>query len=247
MTLGDFSAQADVYQRSRPGYPGQLLAALLAEAAIGPGDKVVDLGAGTGIFTRLLVERGLSVTAIEPNEAMMQQADRSATRWIKGTFEAIPLPDQSQRWGVAAQAFHWADPQLALPEIRRILKPDSLFTVIWNNRAPESSEIVAWTESLIQKHIPEFDEAYRRKNWSGVLESTGNFTFLSHHVTAHTVIMSRERYVALWRSHNRLNNIAGEQRFALFLNELENYLHHHQIDQISVPYRCEAWSARRRD
>lgn len=168
MTLGDFSEQADAYKRSRPGYPQQLLDKLIAEASVKAGDSAVDLGAGTGIFTELLVNRGFQVTAVDPNDAMMQHADLPTVQWINGTFEETFLPDQAQNWAVAAQAFHWADPQLALPEIRRILKPDSVFTAIWNNRAKESSEIVAWTEELIHRHVPEFDEAYRHGNWASV-------------------------------------------------------------------------------
>ncbi len=247
MAFGDFSAQADAYRRSRPGYPEQLLGTLIAEASVNAGDSVVDLGAGTGIFTNMLVNRGFDVTAIDPNEAMMQHADLPGVRWVNGTFEETFLPDQSQHWAVAAQAFHWADPKRALPEVRRILKTDALFTVIWNNRAKESSEIIARTEELIHRHVPEFDEAYRHKNWASVLESTGHFTFLSHHTVSHTVTMPKERYLELWRSHNRLNNTAGPDRFTSFFNELQNYLNQRQVVQVDVPYHCEAWSARRND
>jgi hypothetical protein len=59
--------------------------------------------------------------------------------------------------------------------------------------------------------------------------------------------MSRERFLELWQSHNRLNAIAGPARFATFLRDLHTYLEERHIDQIDVPYRCESWSARRRD
>jgi ubiquinone/menaquinone biosynthesis C-methylase UbiE len=217
MTLGDFSEQADAYKRSRPSYPEQLIDKLIAEASVQAGDSVADLGAGTGIFTELLVNMGFDVTAVDPNEAMMRQADLPGARWVNGTFEKTFLPDQSQDWAVAAQAFHWANPQLSLPEIRRILKPDSVFT------------------------------AYRHGNWARIFESTGDFTFLSHHVASHTVAMSRDRYLELWRSHNRLNSMAGPDRFASFINDLRASLEQRQVSQVAVPYRCEAWSARRND
>lgn len=203
MTLGDFSEQADAYKRSRPGYPKQLLDTLIAEASVQAGDSVVEFGAGTGILTEMLVSRQFEVTAIDPNEDMMRQADLLGVRWLKGTFEENSLPDRSQDWAVAAQAFHWAAPDSALPEIHRILKPGAVFTVIWNNRAAEKSEVVAWTEEAIHRHVPEFDEAYRNRDWVSVLESTGDFTFLSHHSVLHSVSMSKERYLELWRSHNR--------------------------------------------
>ena len=63
--LGDFSQQAASYQRARPGYPAALVDRLIASAGLPPGDAVADLGAGMGIFTRLLADRGFSVTAVE--------------------------------------------------------------------------------------------------------------------------------------------------------------------------------------
>lgn len=247
MTLGDFSEQADAYRRSRPGYPEALLDQLIAEAGVRAGDKVVDFGAGTGIFTEMLVRRRFDVTAVDPGEGMMRQADLPEVRWIQGTFAENPLPAQSQDWAVAAQAFHWAEPAKDLPRIRRILKPGAVFTAIWNNRAKDEGEILAWTEDAIGRHVPEFDEAYRNRDWASVLESTGDFVSLSHRVVPHTVAMSKQRYLELWRSHNRLNNTAGPERFAAFFDELRRFLEQRRIEQVDVPYRCEAWSARRND
>ena len=86
MGLGDFSAQAESYRTARPTYPALLIDLLVADAGISPGDAVADLGAGTGILTRMLVERAFVVTAIEPNEQMRKQADVPEARWINGTL-----------------------------------------------------------------------------------------------------------------------------------------------------------------
>jgi SAM-dependent methyltransferase len=247
MTLGDFSAQAASYSRSRPTYPAALIDRLIADAGVAAGDAVADFGAGTGIFTRLLVERGFLVTAIEPNESMRQHAETAGARWLAGTFENSGLEDASQRWAVAAQAFHWAEPASALPEIRCVLHPGGVFTVLWNNRARGASDILDWTENAIRKHVPEFDEAYRDRPWNELLESTGDFSFLIHRTACHTIRMSKERFLNLWRSHNRLNILAGPERFHAFLLELDDYLNRGGVEFVEVPYRCEAWSARRRD
>ena len=247
MGLGDFSQHANAYRRSRPTYSQKLLDQLLADAGVVIGDPVADFGAGTGIMTRLLVDRGFQVTALEPNESMRSQADVPEANWLSGTFEDSQLADGSQRWVVAAQAFHWADPPRCLPEVRRILQPGCLFTVLCNNRANRDSEILGWTEDAIRRHVPEFDEAYRDRSWGEILESTGNFSLLNQRTERHSIPMSRERYLDLWRSHNRLNNTAGPQRFAAFMAELSSYLDQRELEVIDVPYNCEAWSARRND
>lgn len=245
MALGDFSDQADAYQQARPAYPQSLLIELLQDAAVVPGDPVADLGAGTGLLTTQLAAMKLSVTAVEPNEAMLNRADNSGAVWLAGSFESCPLPDSSQAWAVAAQAFHWADPARALPEIRRVLQPRRLFTVLWNNRAIGECETVNWTEEAIVRHVPEYVEAYRNRPWEEILESTGDFRFRSRHVHRHYVTMDHQRYLNLWRSHNRLNNIAGPVRFNAFFRELTDYLSDHQVDSVNVPYDCETWSAER--
>lgn len=242
MPIGDFTDQAEAYGRARPGYPSELVDYLAREAGVGPGDPVADFGAGTGIFTRILAERGFDVTAVEPNSEMSSKANVPGVRWVTGTFEDHPLADGSQAWAVAAQAFHWADPPVALPRLRRVLRPGGVFTVLWNNRARTESDVLQWTEECIRRHVPEFEEAYRDKSWEQILTSTNDFRFLSHHVVVHTVSMSTSRYLDLWRSHNRLNNIAGPARFAAFLADLNHHLVDHGIDEITVPYHCQTWS-----
>lgn len=247
MALGDFSRQAESYRRARPTYPAALVDLLVEDANISPGGAVADFGAGTGLFTRMLIERGFRVTAIEPNREMRNHSDVPEAQWVDGTFEESGLETSSQHWAVAAQAFHWADPKRSLKEIRRILTPGSLLTVLWNNRINHESEILFWTEQVIQRHVPDFDEAYRNKSWQEVLESTGDFVFLSHRTARHEIRMSKQRYLDLWRSHNRLNTLAGPEKFRLFLGELERYLEERGADEVNVPYRCDAWSATRRD
>ncbi len=245
MAIGDFSQQADAYRQARPGYPDGLLDRLTREAGLTTGDPVIEFGAGTGLLTTLLTARGFRVIATEPNPAMSAQADRSDVMWLTGTFEDCPAPNASQLWAVAAQAFHWAEPTRAFPEIHRVLQPEGVFSILWNNRAVRDCEVVKWTEEAIRRQVPEFDEAYRDRPWDEVLESTGHFAMLSTHVEQHTVPMSTERYQSLWRSHNRLNNIAGPERFSAFFTELTTYLQTNGIEQIDVIYTCEAWSAQR--
>jgi len=247
MALGNFTEQAAAYARSRPGYPAQLIDTLVGHAGVRAGDPVTEIGAGTGVFTSLLAERGLTVTAIEPNQAMQSHAPPArGVRWVAGTFEETGLEDASQSWCVAAQAFHWADPPRALAEARRILRHSAALTVLWNVRLNDEEPTLARTLAAIHRRLPEFDDNYREIDWGEVLVSTGDFSDVARGQQRHVVKMSAQRYLDVWRSHHRLTVLAGPERFALILEDLARLLAEDGIDHVDVPYLCTAWTAFRR-
>lgn len=136
-----FDHLAGAYDRYRPDYPSGLLDAVIDQGSVTEQSTVVDVGSGTGIFTRLLAQRGLTVTGIEPSEPMRQIAESMATsaskvRYLAGRAEATGLADQSADLIVAAQAFHWFDAPKALTEFRRVLRNTGMVALIWNERDP---------------------------------------------------------------------------------------------------------------
>ncbi|MEP6478135.1 MAG: methyltransferase domain-containing protein [Rhodoglobus sp.] len=137
-----FGRAADEYERSRPTYPSEAAGWLVPAAA----KTVLDLGAGTGKFTRSLVARGLDVIAVDPDAAMLATLHSAlpGVRTLTGTAEQIPLPDHSVDAVTLAQAWHWVDPQLALPELARVLKPGGTLGLVWNIR----DERADWVRQL---------------------------------------------------------------------------------------------------
>lgn len=127
-----FASGAEVYERARPSYPQDSIDWLVAQTGLGVGSTVVDLGAGTGKLTRLLLPTGARVIAVEPIAEM--RAHIEGAEILDGTAEAIPLPDNSADVVTVAQALHWFDQERALPEIHRVLRQDGYLVLFWNMR-----------------------------------------------------------------------------------------------------------------
>jgi SAM-dependent methyltransferase len=142
MRARSFGAAADAYERARPEYPEAAVDWLLPAGA----RTVLDLAAGTGKLTRALVARGLEVVAVEPLAEMRATlaAALPEVRALEGTAEAIPLPDASVDAITVAQAWHWVDPERAVAEAARVLRPGGTLGLIWNRR----DERVDWVARL---------------------------------------------------------------------------------------------------
>lgn len=170
-----FGSSAATYEQGRPSYPPGVIDLFVTHLCVGPGARVVDLAAGTGKLTRLLVPTGATVVAVEPIEAMREQLRLHVpeVEVLDGTAEAIPLPDGSAHAVTVAQAFHWFDPQPALTEIARVLEPGGGLGLVWNERA----ESVPWVAALSDLMNWGVQRPYQRHlDWVGLVAESGRFT-----------------------------------------------------------------------
>jgi SAM-dependent methyltransferase len=137
-----FGSEAAAYERGRPSYPPEAIDWLLPPDA----RDVLDLGAGTGKLTTRLVERGLQVVAVDPIAEMLELLTTSLpdTPALLGTAEHIPLPDNSVDAVLVAQAWHWFDPEQAIAEVARVLRPGGRLGLVWNTR----DERLGWVKDL---------------------------------------------------------------------------------------------------
>src|SRR5579859_3755339 len=140
--INRFTGLAEVYARCRPDYPAEAVHYIVGTCGLGPGSLVVDVGCGTGISSRLFAGRGLRVIGVEPNADMRGQAeaepapsDGPAPTYRNGTAESTGLPDACAQAMVAAQAFHWFQPEPTLREFQRLLVPGGWVVLLWNERA----------------------------------------------------------------------------------------------------------------
>jgi SAM-dependent methyltransferase len=133
-------AAADVYERGRPDYPRAAIERIVERLDLRPGRTVLDLAAGTGKLTRLLMPSGANLIAVEPLREMRAELERQVpgVLVLAGAAERIPLTDGFVDAVTVASAFHWFDADAALREIRRVLVPGGGLALIWNARDERS-------------------------------------------------------------------------------------------------------------
>lgn len=173
-----FDRAGDSYERGRPEYPKESVEFLVNNLQINKSSIVVDLGAGTGKFTKLILPYSDNVVAVEPVEGMR---NKFASLFpdigiLNGTAEKIPLEDKSADVVVVAQAFHWFDGPKALQEIYRVLKPKGRLGLIWNAR----DESKNWVAEMTRIIVPHEGGAprYKSMNWKQTFDSTTLFSKL---------------------------------------------------------------------
>ena len=141
-----FARAPEPYELGRPTYPAEAVTCLRRELELNPGRTVLDLAAGTGKLTALLVASGATVIAVEPVDEMRAVLERKlpGVAAHASTAESILLPDASVDAVTVGQAFHWFRGREALAEIHRVLRPGGRLGLIWNFR----DETVPWVAEL---------------------------------------------------------------------------------------------------
>jgi SAM-dependent methyltransferase len=127
-----FDEVAAEYDRARPAYPDQLIDHACQVAAIGSGDRVLEIGCGSGQLTRSLIARGLEVTALEPGKRLISLAERNleGAEFVNARFEDAQLPHGHFRAVFSASAFHWLDPEVSWQKAARLLAPGGTLALI---------------------------------------------------------------------------------------------------------------------
>ncbi len=156
-----FSDRVENYVRYRPSYPDELIDYLIEAGRLDERANIADVGSGTGIFSKLLLNKQLAVTAVEPNREMRKAAEAMLADYprftsVAGTGEATTLDNSSADFVVVAQAFHWFDWPTALAEFRRILKTGGQLALVWNRRNLDDPFQQAY-DSMLRDYAPEYN------------------------------------------------------------------------------------------
>lgn len=162
-----FSSRVDNYVRCRPSYPAEVWDVLVTAVGLHTGSTIADIGSGTGISSRLFLERGGTVYGIEPNAAMRSAGERELAAFPQfhsreGTAEATGLPGASLDLVIAAQAFHWFDAVAARTEFIRITREPHWCALIWNTRRLDGTPFLRDYEALLQRYGTDYAQVQQR-------------------------------------------------------------------------------------
>ncbi len=241
-TLGraGFESGSDLYERSRPGYPAEAVAHLVATSGITAGSRVLDLAAGTGKLTRQLAARGAVCVAVEPSASMREVFVRAVpgVPMTAGTAEAVPVATGAFDAVVAAQSFHWFEPVEALAEIARVLRTGGSLSLIWNER-DERDPMVA---ELVR--ISKWDRCQPYPvgmDFGAVLDRSGLFGAVERTIFPFTQQLDRATFVEQIATRSYVQVLPESERAAL-LAEVAEFAS--TLDEpISLPYLTDLFSA----
>jgi ubiquinone/menaquinone biosynthesis C-methylase UbiE len=254
MKHGDYTGLAGDYAKFRPGYAPQVATAIVNYVGreIG-GMDAADIGAGTGIWTRMLAAFGLhSVVAVEPNDDMrgrgMETSRGTNVVWRKGSAEETGLPDGCADLVSMASSLHWADFDRACDEFHRILRPGGVFVALWNPRHVEGNPLLMEIEAQITRLKPDVQRVSSGRSGlterlTEMLSAKSQFTGVLYLEGRHSVRQTPEQYLGAWRSVNDLQVQLGPDLFQNFLEYIEQRIG--GLPFIETMYMTRAWAARR--
>ena len=250
----DYSPHAEYY-KYRPNYAEPAIERLLVLVGAGerPGFIAVDVGAGTGNLTVLLLQHGLRhIVAIEPNADMRwlgQQATRGhGVLWVDATGERTALAESSVDWFAMGSSFNTTRREETLVEAHRALAPGGHFTCLWNNRDLDGDPVQSAVERIIRRHVPEYRHGTRRQDQTAIIIESGLFGAPIFFEETLAVTRTLDEYLLAWKSVcNSFWDLTTPEGNALFDGICADIRREIGNRTLEMRYRTRCWTARVKD
>jgi SAM-dependent methyltransferase len=241
--VGPFDVVVGDYESGRPGYPDALFDALEPLASL----RVLEGGAGTGIATRVLLERGARVVAFDIGIGVLSRAARSmqGLASVLADGAAMPFRDGCADLLCFAQSWHWLDERRRRTEAARVLRRGGRWAAWWSHaRADREPWFESYWDAMESATVAR--RWQRDTDWGQEMRESGLFD-VSERVTCGWI---REATVDQWLAHNRSHSYVTslpEPDRRTLLAEIEQTIRHHFPDgRMQVPYETWLWIATKR-
>ncbi|MDF2646952.1 MAG: methyltransferase [Paenibacillus sp.] len=241
-----FSNRVDTYVKFRPSYPKEAIDYLYDVVGLRANVIIADIGAGTGIFSKLLLQRGSQVIAVEPNQAMREAAEQMLSgdvnfRTVPGSAEATGLPNESVDFIVCAQAFHWFDRTAAQAEFHRILKPGGKVLLIWNSRLEHGNAFREEYDLLLRTFGSDYEKVTHKNISQETLASFFKYDSMQLERFAITQVLDFEGLKGRLMSSSYIP-VPEHPNFKPMMTELQHIFERHEQDgKVFFDYETEVY------
>lgn len=248
----DYTQHASSYS-SRPNYAPTAIDKLVAQVgADSDGFVAADVGAGTGNLTVMLLERGVTCIAIEPNSAMrkigIESTQNQKVEWRIGKGEETTLDNSSVNLFAMGSSFNTTERQATLKEAARVLKPNGYFACMWNHRELEKDPVQKKVEQIIREFVPDYSHGTRREDQKDVIVSTGDFNEVSYIEESQKVQRSLDQYLDAWKSVRNnywdVNTPEGGALFEKIVQRIKDEFS--SLPHLELMYTTRIWVARKK-
>lgn len=241
-----FTDRVQNYIKYRPDYPAAVLSFISSRTGLTSSFKIADIGSGTGIFTKQLLNAGYNVYAVEPNEQMRDAADTFLEVYpkyssINGSSNHTTLTAHTMDLIVCAQAFHWFNTPETKAEFQRILVNDAYVALIWNKRITQTDEFSKAYDELLRQKSVDYNEVNHQNLNASDFEAFFKDAKYEKVSFPNVQVFDEEGFIGRAYSSSYVPAESSEEG-KTFLKELKNLFDTHQQNgKISFYYETEIY------